>query len=357
MFLAKAKTVSQTPPTTSATGKMKTIETSPAEPQGRRESPQGAWASRPLSTHGRDGSPQPSLDSGTNCRHEGRLHLKNGASRRSAPTMADQKIRPTPCVSPSVFFESLAPARLALRANPRLLHLAFPKRSIVVKSSAFSLVELLVVMAIIGMMVGLSAMAVQGMRAPAVQHAADQVMSGLSLARQIAITKNTHAALLIADKTSAGFPTNGPYRHWSVVYSNRGTSGNWTIAKDWEELPNGAVFSELLTSSGSTMYNPITKNPFNISAGQNLPSSYLTPGNGTTNFTILANGNSTTITTVPCIRFSSSGEATNAAIAIRISPGSVLGGNATITGTNQYYFVETDTRTGRIRMRSPESYR
>ena len=37
-------------------------ETSPAEPQGRRESPQGAWATRPPSTHGRDGSPQPSVN-------------------------------------------------------------------------------------------------------------------------------------------------------------------------------------------------------------------------------------------------------------------------------------------------------
>ena len=37
-------------------------ETSPAEAQSRRESPQGAWASRPPSTHGRDGSPQPSVN-------------------------------------------------------------------------------------------------------------------------------------------------------------------------------------------------------------------------------------------------------------------------------------------------------
>ena len=37
-------------------------ETSPAEPLGRRESPQGAWASRLPSTHGRDGSPQPSVN-------------------------------------------------------------------------------------------------------------------------------------------------------------------------------------------------------------------------------------------------------------------------------------------------------
>jgi hypothetical protein len=90
------------PPTTSATGKMNPTTHSPAEAQSCREIPQGAWASRPPSTHGRDGSPQPSED-----------------------------------FSHSVFsvsFDSLAPARLALRANLRLLHLAFPKRSIVVNS-------------------------------------------------------------------------------------------------------------------------------------------------------------------------------------------------------------------------------
>jgi hypothetical protein len=45
-----------------------------------------------------------------------------------------------------------------------------------------------------------------------------------------------------------------------------------------------------------------------------------------------------------------------AAIALRITAGTVMSGNATVTSPEQYYFVETDTRTGRIRMRSPESY-
>ncbi len=62
MFGAMAK-APLIPPTTSATGKMKPTTHSPAEPQSRRASPQGAWASRPPSTHGRDGSPQPSEDS------------------------------------------------------------------------------------------------------------------------------------------------------------------------------------------------------------------------------------------------------------------------------------------------------
>jgi type II secretory pathway pseudopilin PulG len=212
----------------------------------------------------------------------------------------------------------------------------------------------LVVIAIIGMMVGLSALAVSGMRAPAVQHAADQVMSGLSLARQIAITKNTQAALLIANQTNTGFPTNGPYRHWSIVYSNKGSSGNWTIAKDWEELPNGAIFGELR----GTNYNTLTKNTYPLSPGAAISAAQFAAN---TNFTIFKDTNNTpaiiTSTLIPCIRFSSDGSATGSGEAIRIVPGSAMGGNATITGNNTYYFVETDSSIGRIRMRSPESYK
>jgi type II secretory pathway pseudopilin PulG len=211
----------------------------------------------------------------------------------------------------------------------------------------------LVVIAIIGMMVGLSALAVSGMRAPAVQHAADQVMSGLSLARQIAITKNTQAALLIANQTNTGFPTNGPYRHWSVIYSNKGAN-NWIIGKDWEELPNGAVFGELLGSG----YNPLNVNPYALNPGGTISSSQIS---GNTTFTIFKDTNSTpaviTSTVIPSIRFASDGSASGSAWAIRLMPGSAMSGNATITGNNTYYFVETDTKTGRIRMRSPESYK
>jgi len=227
-------------------------------------------------------------------------------------------------------------------------------------SPAFSLVELLVVMAIIGMMVGLSALAVSGMRAPAVQHAADQVMSGLSLARQIAITKNTQAALLIANQTNtnSGFPTNGPYRHWSVVYSNKGAN-TWTIAKDWEELPNGAIFSQILE-------NARTNNSFpaSIIPGSAITASFypISNTNYTSTFSNISAGNSTfSATNTPSIRFGSGGVAIGDAsyagsVGIRISPGTAMGGNATITSTNQYYIIEADHSIGRIRMRAPESY-
>jgi len=232
----------------------------------------------------------------------------------------------------------------------------------VVNNSAFSLVELLVVMAIIGMMVGLSALAVSGMRAPALQHAADQVMSGLSLARQIAITKNTRAAFLIATNTGSGLPAE-PYRYWSVVYSNKGAN-TWTLAKDWEALPNGAIFWEILPNSAggpTNGYNFITINPFPTNQ----------PAFAFANYTIVA-GNSTIINngSFADAEFKSSGEAvpkiglnlsgtTNihgTMIAIRVCEGAVLSGNATLTSTNRYYFIESNLRTGRIRMRDPESY-
>jgi hypothetical protein len=199
------------------------------------------------------------------------------------------------------------------------------------------------------------------MRAPAVQHAADQVTSGLSLARQIAITKNTQAALLIANQTSAGFPTNGPYRHWSVVYSNKGAT-TWTIAKDWEELPNGAVFYEVRGAFGSTPgYSSLnaTVNAMTQAPGDLIPASNFTSRNATTSFSIVTSGNTTTAT-IPCIRFKSDGSVANAStagMAVRIVPGSVMGGNATLTGNQTYYFVETDSAIGRIRMRAPESYK
>ena len=207
-----------------------------------------------------------------------------------------------------------------------------------------SLIELLVVAAIISMMAGLLALGLKGMKAPAIQGAASQVTSGLSLARQLAISKNTKAALFIANDTANG---RIPYRHWSVGYSNRLTA-SWTVAKKWEPLPEGAFFLETVT-------NTITKPPISQTLGTPF-----TPSNFTNTTNITIDGKS--FTTLPCVMFSSDGAAAisgNAtAIAIRIAGGAVdTNGQVTLTSTSQYYFVETDGIVGRIRMRAPESYK
>lgn len=209
-----------------------------------------------------------------------------------------------------------------------------------------SLVELLVVVAIISMMAGLLALGLKGMKSPAIQGAASQVTSGLSLARQLAISKNTKAALFIANDTDNG---RIPYRHWAVGYSNRLT-GNWTVAKKWEPLPEGAFFLESVT-------NTITKPLISKSLGQTF-----TPiASDFVNFATITM-DSKAFTSLPCIMFASDGAAAitgNAtAIAIRIASGVAdTNGDVTLTSTNQYYFVETDGIVGRIRMRAPESYK
>ena len=215
-----------------------------------------------------------------------------------------------------------------------------------------SLIELLVVAAIISMMAGLLALGLKGMKAPAIQGAASQVTSGLSLARQLAISKNTKAALLIETSSANG---RVPFRYWSVVYSNKG-SGNWTIAKKWESLPEGAVFVEVLSGN----YSAISKK--NITGSPSLGQPF-TPSDFTTNGFIISP--STTSSNLPAIMFASDGAATSGNsttaltnAAIRIASGvTETSGQVTLTSTNQYYFVETDGIVGRIRMRAPESYK
>jgi len=144
---------------------MKAIEISPAngadlreyspEETHRRIEIQVGQASRQSSTQGRDGSPQPSQVSGATRRHPTRLRLKNRASQHPAPTIADQKLRSALFVSPSVFsvsFDSVAPASSPFGPICDCSISRLPRLSVVVKSSAFTLLEVLVATAVLALM-------------------------------------------------------------------------------------------------------------------------------------------------------------------------------------------------------------
>ena len=246
-----------------------------------------------------------------------------------------------------------APHYLRASASQRVIA---PRRY---RMAAFSLVELLVVMGIMSMLVGLSIVAVRGSRSSTVKHAASQVVSGLSLARQTAIAKNAPAAFIIATNTGNGFPSK-PFLYWAIVYSNRADT-NWILAKDWEKLPEGALFLETRGPNDGPTYTPRSPMPITDPIGQEFePSSF--DETFDIEAIIINNDTNNTIfnaTNLPCVIFSPDGSSgsTGQRKGIRIAQGSVVSSKAVLTSTNSYYFIETDGTIGRVRMRDPESYR
>ncbi len=220
--------------------------------------------------------------------------------------------------------------------------------------NGFSLIELLTVVAIMALVMGLIAIAITGMGRPGLQTAASQVASGMSLARQLAISKNTSAAFIIADKTGVNLPMQ-PFKYWTVAVSNRATT-NWSIQKDWERLPEGVVFLQLKGNN----YNTRNVNPYPPDSVIGTP---YTPADFV-NFRPYSGyfGNNTgatfNLSSMPAIVFQPNGSATTGAVAVRLADGTVDASNKVILrNTTRYMFVETDASVGRIRVRTPESYR
>jgi prepilin-type N-terminal cleavage/methylation domain-containing protein len=220
----------------------------------------------------------------------------------------------------------------------------------------FSLVELLTVVAIMAVVMGLVAVGVSGMQRPGLQTAAAQVSSGMSLARQLAITRNTTSAFIVATTTNDAWMPAEPFKYWSVASSNRGLN-TWTLRKDWEKLPDGAVFLESLGGAPTGSYRPINSNPFPPSVTVGQPSTPASFANAIP-FTVRAGASLISFPASPAVFFNSDGSADNAAGAVRLGDGADnASGQVILRSTNRYYFVETDATVGRIRVRAPESYR
>lgn len=216
----------------------------------------------------------------------------------------------------------------------------------------FSIIELLTVVAIMAAIMGIVAVGITGMSRPGLQTGASQVASGMSLARQLAISRNTYAAFIIATTASGTGMPSQPFKYWAVAVSNRATT-NWSLQKDWERLPEGAVFLETLGSS----YKTANVNPFPGSVGSPfVPSSFVNSTNLAGYYGTKTNEFS--FPSLPAIIFEPNGSAKSSAVAIRLADGAVDGsGNVILRNTNRYFFVETDASVGRIRVRAPESYR
>lgn len=243
-------------------------------------------------------------------------------------------------------------------------------------SAGFTLVELLMVAAIMAIVMGILAMSLSQGQGRGVQMAAAQVASGLGMARQTAITRNADALFIIAPSSGASatdFYPAEPFRYWAVVYSNRGQN-SWTLATDWQELPAGTVFMGVC-GQGYDLINWSTDGTIPA------PGSPWTPRiqpsstgqwqyfNNFTNLQVTWPAGSTNLSAVPFIGFRSTGRgfalqlAGNAnfspnTMAVVLGEGSVVNGNQlALRSTNNITHVETDNKAGRVVVRPRDSYR
>jgi len=254
------------------------------------------------------------------------------------------------------------------------------------KLAGFSLVELLSVVAIMAIIMTVLGMSLS-VRGPSTQVAAAQVSSGLSLARQIAISRNAETRFVVYGSTTGATGTGLPqesWRYWTVIRTNRDNPANmWIMEKEWEKLPNGVVFLNIATGTYNTInVDPIgakVGTPFSPVINSNISSNDEWTGfDSFGNFNVAAPSSPSTtaftLTGAPAIGYRGSGEAImgdgtrvskakNAgsgsarAIGLRLADGVVTpNSQLLLKSTNNSYPVEADMQ-GRLRVRARESYR
>jgi len=252
---------------------------------------------------------------------------------------------------------------------------------------AFSLVELLTVVAIMAIIMSILGYAIGNMGGSATQVAAAQVASGLSLARQLAVAKNTETRFVIANLQSAdgaGLPQES-FRYWTVIMTNKKAANpgenSWLMMKEWEKLPQGAVFLNIANRS----YNTINEAKIAAAPGEaftpifstnSIPSAQEWSGFASYGaFQLALKENPSVVvarlsTNTPAIGFNGIGgalaclassrgtlPASGRPVAVRVAAGAVdQEGKIIVKNANSYAYVEADSR-GRIRVRNPESYR
>lgn len=257
----------------------------------------------------------------------------------------------------------------------------------------FTLVELLVVVAIMGILAGVAAVSLRGLRSPALKGAAAEVASAMKSARQMAIASGRPIYLVIP-LTANPFATNlfrsyaifeevRPYEEINTptgVFTNTGNNSIFIARTEWRTLPDGVVFNDF-TSIG---YGVMAGNPF-TGARPGFPEQRTrrtnaipsAPPDGEewkfflscTDFAIRNPQNPSSVlgslTEAAYVGFRPDGRAfyigsndsfyRNAAL--RLAQGFVQGDRIALTDTNNYFYIETDPNIGRIRVRARESFR
>lgn len=255
------------------------------------------------------------------------------------------------------------------------------------RPAAFSLVELLTVAAIMGMLAGVAAVSLRGLRSPAIASAANEVASAMKSARQMAIASGRKH--LVAFPISSNNLSTNLFRSYAIFeevppgeavneppFSTNNLTYPIYLAKtDWRTIPEGVVFCNIATGTYSTInFDPFTGATLGT-LFQPVAQANTTAGREWQYFDSFAPGFPicrpetlqtplATLVNLPFIGFYPSGRAyynnpgtSRQGVAIRLVQGFVKGSQIALTDTNNFYYVETDPLVGRIRVRNRESYR
>lgn len=232
-----------------------------------------------------------------------------------------------------------------------------------------------------GLLAGVAAVSLRGLRTPALSSAANEVASALKSTRQMAIASGRNMYLVIP--VTAGSLAANPYRSYAIFeelkegqemrtassdtanpYPTNSDTNSWFIPRtDWRTLPEGVVFygmylrTNVTLSAAETSFGAIGQ-PEDRSVNFQPIYTNMTvrrPADPTTGFTNLANVPYLRVT--PTGRFFTSDSTTGLyGAALRIAQGTVRQGEVLVTDTNSHFLIETDSQSGRIRVRTPESY-
>lgn len=134
----------------------------------------------------------------------------------------------------------------------------YRQRACPASSSAFSLIELLVVMAIIVLMMSLVSRGLKGTSSASLSGEGERVSALISLARQSAMTKNALTALIIVTDPQS----DGSFRAislWEALPRPDGTTpvpGDWKQLTKWDRIRTGVVFTPPALDPPSKATNP-----------------------------------------------------------------------------------------------------
>ncbi len=211
--------------------------------------------------------------------------------------------------------------------------------------------ELLVVMAIMGILVAAATLSISSLRSTSITSAGNQLVEVFALARQNSISKNDFTAVVIQNSGNSACAAYCLLELPNQADGTRGTA--WTELTPWKFLPNGLVFQSYTAPTGGGDFMAASLNGASPSLlPVSLPTSYPFQG-GSIDLT------STTGVVVQCYKPDGSLIGSQAlrlrlAKGIATSSGSVTYTGSTVSGNPvSYYDLYFLANTGATRIGRP----